>query len=136
MSEDYDEINYNSHILKGDYKNNPVDILRNKLKYLHPGYLLKKDDLLETPDFLYKSKKVAIYVLSDFWHDCNNVDMNYCVETKKDFWTTRIKNNIEKYDQIRIDKINQGYKVLFINKSEISDELDECLNKITHALNG
>lgn len=135
MSED-DEVDYEGPISKGYPKDNPVYILKNELKHLHAAYLLKNDDLLETPDFLYKSKKVAIYVLSDFWHDYNNPSMKRCVEAKKDFWTTMIKNNIQKYNQIKINKENQGYKVLFINKSSIVNELEKCLNEITNALNG
>lgn len=140
MSEDYidtdDNVDYEyPNYPKRYLKNDSVYILKNELKHLHPGYLLKKDDHLETPDFLYRGKKVVIYVLSDFWHDSNNSDMDYCSDMRKDFWISKIEENIKKYDKIRNDKINQGYRVLFIYKSQIHNELEKCLNRITSTLN-
>ncbi len=143
MKDDVMSENYNpSDEIYGDYdyrkvsvKNDPIYILKNELKRLHHRCVVKKDYCLETPDFLYRTKKVAIYVLSDFWHGYDISDIRHQTNMRNDFWISKIEENIEKYNQIREDKTKQGYKVLFIFKSEIFDNLEKCSSEIALVLN-
>lgn len=81
-----------------------------------------------TPDIVFKRKKIAIFIDSDFWH-CNPKKF-IAPKTNIEFWDKKIKRNIERDKEVNKYLLDSGWRILRIWESDIYKNLDECINNI------
>lgn len=97
------------------------------------GYRFRKHlkDLPGTPDIVFKSKKVVVFVDGDFWHGHNYEKWKH---TLNDYWSNKIERNIAR--DIKNFKILQenGWTVIRIWEHEIKSDFNNVINKIENAL--
>lgn len=80
------------------------------------------------PDIVFRKKKIAIFVDSDFWH---GHPKNFIMpKTNKKYWSEKIK-----YNKLRDKKVNKllrqdDWKVCRVWESEIKKNLLKCSNKL------
>lgn len=86
------------------------------------------------PDFVFKSKKVAVFCDSEFWHGYNYLFKNEKFKTNIDFWENKIQKNIERDKEVNEFLTSNGWKVVRLWGNEIKKDLDRCIEKIISAL--
>lgn len=85
------------------------------------------------PDFVFRRKKVAVFVDSDFWHGRRG----RCVmpKTNTEFWENKIKRNRLRDREVGRELKKQGWTVIRIWESDIKKDLRKSVKKIFKALN-
>jgi len=85
----------------------------------YPGYRLHRRDLPGTPDIVYISKRLVIFVNGCFWHACTKCGRFRMPKTRKKFWKDKIEGNVGRDRKnsrlLRAD----GWKVVVVWECEI-----------------
>ena len=85
------------------------------------------------PDFVFLSKRVAVFVDGCFWHGHNC--RNTCPKENEDFWSKKIRGNIERDIAITKKFENRGWKVVRIWECELKKKnRPALLEKLRDAL--
>lgn len=102
----------------------------------HEGLRYRKHDksVFGTPDLVFKGKKVAIFVDSEFWHGKDWLHEKERIKTNSAFWQKKIENNIRRDVLVNITLQQQGWTVLRFWGKQIEKELDECVLQVKEAL--
>lgn len=92
------------------------------------GWRVRPRNVQSNPDFLFRRKRLAVYVDGCFWHGCDK-----CYRAPKlhaAFWKAKIeRNQMKDRAALRLLK-SQGYSVLRFWEHELSRNLTECLDRI------
>ena len=111
----------------------PEKIIAKELKKQKIYFAKNVKTITGTPDFVFRRRKVVIFVDSDFWHG----HPKRCIMPKsnRDYWDNKILNN-----RLRDRKVNkelklQGWKVVRLWEYDIKKHLDRSMNKILSAIN-
>lgn len=80
------------------------------------------------PDFVFRKKKIAVFVDSDFWHG----HPKRCIMPKsnKTYWNKKIKRNRQRDKKVNKELKKAGWKVVRIWEHDIKNNLTRNLNKI------
>lgn len=100
------------------------------------GYRYRKNDktVYGTPDLVFKSKKLAIFVDSEFWHGKDWKNQQERLKTNREFWLKKIEANIRRDILVNITLQEQGWTVLRFWGKEIEKELERCVEEVENAL--
>lgn len=100
------------------------------------GLRYRKNDksVFGTPDLVFKGKKVAIFVDSEFWHGKDWQQEKDRVKTNSEFWKNKIENNIRRDIIVNLTLQEQGWTVLRFWGKQVEKELDDCVAQIKEAL--
>ncbi len=84
------------------------------------------------PDIVLKKYKTAIFLDSCFWHGCKK----HCriPETRKKYWTEKIKRNKERDTEVIHHYRKIGWKLFRFWEHEISKNIDKIISKISKIL--
>ena len=111
----------------------PEKIIAKELKKQKIYFAKNVKTIIGMPDFVFRRKKVVVFVDSDFWHG----HPKRCIMPKsnRDYWDNKILNN-----RLRDRKVNkelklQGWKVVRLWEYDIKKHLDRSMNKILSAVN-
>lgn len=85
------------------------------------------------PDFIFKSKKIAIFCDSEFWHGYNYIIKGERFKTNPEFWEKKILRNIERDKEVTAKLSEEGWIVLRFWGKQIQKELESCINTIEEA---
>ena len=86
-------------------------------------------DIFGKPDFCFKSKKIAIFCDSEFWHGKKFLEGEK-FKTNSDFWEEKIKRNIERDREVNKRLESEGWTVVRFWGKEIEKNIDKCVNKV------
>lgn len=92
-------------------------------------------DVFGKPDFCFKSKKIAIFCDSEFWHGKKFLEGEK-FKANVDFWEKKIKRNIERDKEVNDKLKEEGWIVLRFWGNDIKKNLDECLDLIINKMRG
>lgn len=111
-------------------KNTKIELLLGKAMWAK-GLRYRKNckDVFGKPDFCFKSKKIAIFCDSEFWHGKNFLNGEK-FQTNQDFWETKIKRNIERDKEVSRKLKEDGWIVLRFWGEEIKKNADLAVEKI------
>ena len=84
------------------------------------------------PDFVFRRKKVAIFVDGCFWHGCPICSKHPL--DNKEYWSTKIARNRNRDQQVRKQLNKEGWKVLRFWEHDIQANLRFCISKLREAL--
>lgn len=98
----------------------------------HRGMRYRKNvkGIVGTPDIVFKSKKVAIFCDSEFWHGKDWEKRKYDFKSNQDFWYQKIERNIEKDKEVNAKLQEQGWIVIRFWGKEIEKNLETCCEKV------
>lgn len=84
------------------------------------------------PDFIFRRKRVAVFVDSDFWHG----HKKRCIMPKSncDYWEQKIERNKKRDKQVSKMLKKEGWIVVRLWEKDIKQDLDKSLKKILNAL--
>ena len=93
------------------------------------------------PDFVFVSKKVAVFADGDFWHGNNWKIRGFKsledeLNSYEPSWRDKIKRNIERDKQVNKTLKKDGWKVLRYWESDIKGDLSPIVEEIKNVLVG
>jgi DNA mismatch endonuclease (patch repair protein) len=87
--------------------------------------------LAGTPDFVLVNYKIAIFCDSAFWHGYKNMKTKrHLFKSNVEFWTNKIRRNIERDKEVNKKLRKEGWKVLRFWDFEIEKNLDKCVERV------
>lgn len=120
---------YNMSRIRG--KNTQIEItLRKALWTKGYRYRINPQDIYGKPDIVFKSKKIAIFCDSAFWHGKNYDDTISRISTNKSYWAKKIKRNIERDKEVNKKLKSDGWTILRFWDDEIKNNLEKIIQKI------
>ena len=87
-------------------------------------------DVFGKPDIVFKRKKIAVFIDSDFWHGYKPLP-----ETNKEFWTEKLARNRQRDEDVNAKLKEQGWIIVRFLESEIKKDFENCIRKIQGVLN-
>ena len=88
-------------------------------------------DLPGRPDFVFRERKIAIFVDGDFWHGWRFPVWRDKLSKK---WEAKIQGNRERDKRNHARLRRRGWKVLRIWEHQIAKDRELCANRIVDAL--
>ncbi|MFR6640175.1 MAG: very short patch repair endonuclease [Christensenellales bacterium] len=129
MKKTQEQIHYNMQRVKS--KDSEIEkILRNAL--WNKGYRYRKNvkDVFGHPDIVFKSKKVAIFCDSEFWHGYDWERKKNEIKTRQDFWIPKIERNMQRDKEVNTKLSEEGWTVLRFWGTEIKKQTENCVKEI------
>ncbi len=129
MKKTQEQIHYNMQRVKS--KDSEIEkILRNAL--WNKGYRYRKNvkDIFGHPDIVFKSKKVAIFCDSEFWHGYDWEHKKNEIKTRQDFWIPKIERNMQRDKEVNMKLSEDGWTVLRFWGTEIKKQTENCVKEI------
>ena len=129
MKKTQEQIHYNMQRVKS--KDSEIEkILRNAL--WNKGYRYRKNvkDIFGHPDIVFKSKKVAIFCDSEFWHGYDWEHKKQEIKTRQDFWIPKIERNMQRDKEVNMKLSEDGWTVLRFWGTEIKKQTENCVKEI------
>lgn len=129
MKKTQEQIHYNMQRVKS--KDSEIEkILRNAL--WNKGYRYRKNvkDIFGHPDIVFKSKKVAIFCDSEFWHGYDWERKKNEIKTREDFWIPKIERNMQRDKEVNMKLSEEGWTVLRFWGTEIKKQTENCVKEI------
>ena len=110
-------------------------LLRKELWRRGLRYRKNAKDVFGKPDMVFKSKKLAVFADSEFWHGKYLMEGKYIPKTNTEFWVKKIERNIERDKEVNQKLKDDGWTVLRFWESDIRKKLSECIELIEETLN-
>jgi len=85
------------------------------------------------PDFVFRRKKVAVFIDSDFWHG----HPKRCIMPKSNisYWEDKIKRNRRRDKTVNKQLKSLGWQVIRIWEHEIKKDLEKSIKLLMRSLN-
>lgn len=84
------------------------------------------------PDIVFRRKKVAVFIDSDFWH--GHPERFTMPKTNVGYWQEKIARNTKRDIQVTENLQTQGWKVIRLWEYDIKRDLEQSMNVIIDAL--
>lgn len=88
--------------------------------------------LIGKPDFVFRRKRVAVFIDSDFWH--GHPKRFIMPQSNLDYWQQKIKRNKARDQEVTKALKNEGWKVLRIWENDVKKKFDRIILKILKAI--
>lgn len=121
-----------SNIMKAiKSKNTSIEVLFRKTLW-HLGIRYRKNMKLCSchPDIIITKYKIAIFCDGDFWH--GRELKNRRIKHNEEYWTEKIRRNIERDLENTIQLRDNGWIVLRFWESDIKSNLDMCIDIVRY----
>ena len=83
------------------------------------------------PDIAITKHRIAIFVDGDFWHARGHEERpGEQIATNKNFWSSKLKRNVERDRYVNELLLEQGWLVLRFWESDIKKDLEKCVDEI------
>jgi len=114
--------------------------LRKALWKKNLRYRVNYKQLPGKPDIVFTKQKLVVFCDGDFWHGHNWAirglsSLDEELSGYSDYWKNKITTNIERDKRNNQELSNLGWKVIRIWESDIKNDLDGCVARITKILN-
>ncbi|MBD2719463.1 DNA mismatch endonuclease Vsr [Synechococcus sp. FACHB-909] len=102
----------------------PEIILRSTLHKLGYRFRLHRKDLPGTPDIVFPSRKLAIFVHGCFWHGhvSPTCRLGRVPKTRKEFWIPKIEGNRIRDQRKILSLLEAGWNTAVVWECELSDK--------------
>lgn len=101
------------------------------------GYRKNVRRLPGSPDVVYGSAKLAVFVHGCFWHGCPLCRRRTIPKTNRAYWEAKFQQNAERDARNRAALEAAGYRVLVLWECQLrKDGLQECVRLVREALQG
>lgn len=99
----------------------PERAVRSHLHALGLRYRLHAHDLPGSPDIVFRSKKVAIFVHGCYWHRHESCRLAYIPKSRKAFWESKFQANVERDRRVLKELRAMGWTVIVVWECEVRD---------------
>lgn len=84
------------------------------------------------PDFIFRRKKVAVFIDSDFWH--GHPKRGVMPKSNVAYWMNKIERNKQRDRKVTQSLKREGWKVIRIWEYDVKKNFDRSMSKILHAI--
>jgi DNA mismatch endonuclease (patch repair protein) len=84
------------------------------------------------PDIVFRRKKVAVFIDSDFWH--GHPERCIMPKTNPEYWSKKIASNRKRDQQVNRELTNNGWTVIRLWEYDIKHNLEGSLEIILKAI--
>lgn len=85
-----------------------------------------------SPDFLFPSSKLAVFVDGCFWHGCP--ECGHIPTKHRSFWEAKIQSNRERDLRASSELTSAGYRVVRLWEHELADGIAGCILRLRNCL--
>jgi len=96
-------------------------------------FRLHRKDLPGTPDLVFPSRKLCIFIHGCFWHRHLGCARTSTPKTNKDFWLAKFHKNVIRDAQVKRQLEMKGWSVVIIWECETKN-IDMLTEKLLHVL--
>ena len=115
-------------------KTAPEEVVAKELKKQGIYFARNVKSIIGKPDFVFRRKKIAVFVDSDFWH--GHKTRFIMPKSNLTYWKEKIGKNLERDKTVNCALKKDGWKVIRIWDHDIKIHLDRSIIKILKCLNG
>lgn len=96
------------------------------------GYRYRKNyaPLPGRPDVVFLRKRVAVFCDGEFWHGYKWNERKHNIKSNREFWISKIENNMRRDDSINRQLKKAGWKVLRFWETDLLNNMNQCVAKI------
>lgn len=105
-------------------------LLRRELWRRGLRYRANDKTVFGKPDVVFKSKKVAVFIDSEFWHGKDYPNGRNIPTNNRDYWVNKIERNIARDKEVSRTLKKQGWKVIRIWSKDLKNNLAKLAEKI------
>ncbi len=98
------------------------------------GWSLHPPGGIGSPDFVFRQRKVAVFVDGCFWHGCPRC--GHVPKTNATYWRAKIERNRRRDRAMSRAARNRGYRVVRVWECALRDRPGYCLERIQRAVRG
>ena len=80
----------------------------------------RKAAVFGKPDFVFRDKRVAVFIDGCFWHHCPR--HGTIPKTRRKYWQSKIARNIERAREVNRELRRKGWKVVRLWSCELRDK--------------
>ncbi len=86
------------------------------------------DSIIGKPDIVFRRKKIAVFIDSDFWHG----HPNRCImpKTNIDYWLNKIARNRRRDKEVKRKLKQDGWRVIRLWAYDVKHQFDKCIQII------
>lgn len=106
----------------------PERIICRKLSHLKIYFVRNSKTVFGKPDIVFRRKKIAVFIDSDFWH-CNKKKFKM-PKTNRKYWKVKIESNVKRDKLVKRVLKQNGWTVLRFWESSIYNNPDRIIKKI------
>lgn len=97
-------------------------------------YRKNANDVFGHPDIALKSKKIAVFCDSEFWHGFEWETNKEKIQTRREFWIPKIEKNIARDKEVNKRLQEEGWVVIRFWGSMIKHNVEECADTVEKAV--
>lgn len=105
-------------------------LLRRELWKRGLRYRANDKTVFGKPDLVFKSKKIAVFVDSEFWHGKDYLAGTNIPKDNNSYWVKKLERNIARDKEVNEKLRSEGWKIIRIWSKELKKNLDEWAAKI------
>ncbi len=90
------------------------------------------DKITGKPDLVFRRKKVAVFIDSDFWH--GHPERHRAPKSNQDYWQAKIARNRQRDLEVTAALQAQGWSVLRLWEYDIQRHFPECIAQILQTI--
>jgi DNA mismatch endonuclease (patch repair protein) len=98
------------------------------------GYRKNVRSLPGTPDVVFGTQRLAIFVHGCYWHRCPKCSRDIHPKTNSEFWRAKFERNVERDKANRRKLRRLGYRVLTFWECEVKRDATKCVIKVVRVL--
>lgn len=133
MKKTKEQISFNMRQVKN--KDSQIELLlRRELWQRGLHYRKNVADVFGKPDIVFKSKKVAVFCDSEFWHGYDWERRKLEIKTHQEFWIPKIERTIARDKEVSSKLESEGWIVLRFWGKEIKNDVEQCADIVEKAV--
>lgn len=115
------------------HKDTSVELkVRSALHKAGKRFRLHRKDLPGTPDIVFPSKKIVVFVHGCFWHS-HGCKKSRPPSSNREYWLPKIKDNRER-DRRKIEQLeSMGWHPVVVWECQIDDGISCILDELSHS---
>ena len=108
-------------------KTNPEKQFAKELRKRKIYFAQNVSSIIGKPDFVFRKKKVIVFIDSCFWHKCPR----HYIQPKSNlnYWRPKIARNVKRDKQVNRILKKEGWKVLRIWEHELKEGFEKSFKK-------
>jgi DNA mismatch endonuclease (patch repair protein) len=110
----------------------PECIIMHELRKRKIYFASHADTITGKPDIVFRRRKVAVFIDSDFWHG----HPNRCImpQTNIEYWRKKIARNRKRDRDVNRILRKDGWVVIRLWEYDVKNRLDNCISIILNAI--
>lgn len=97
-------------------------------------YRINVKDVMGKPDVCIKSKKIAIFIDSEFWHGKMYLE-GKIPKSNQEYWIPKLERNIQRDKEVNNFFERDGWKVFRFWTKEVKNNLADIIDEVTRYIN-